>query len=102
MSKAGHGPKPQSPCTGLPQLGPGSFRLGQPAIELIGERLPVSGAKVRRSARDQAPAAELIGHVSHGKPLADVGIGVELATRIEGFRPFRNHISSYSKARKLN
>ncbi len=31
-----------------------SLRLGQPAIELVGECLPVSRAKVRRSAHDMA------------------------------------------------
>ena len=66
---------------------------GQPAIELIGERLPVFGCEVRRSPGDLASPAQFVKQVPNGKPLADVGFRVQLATRIEGLPALGNHLS---------
>jgi hypothetical protein len=43
-----------------------TLRRRQPAIELIGERLPVFGAEVGRSSSDLASPAQLIQEIPHG------------------------------------
>jgi hypothetical protein len=51
------------------------FVFGQPAVSLIGEGLAVLGTEVGRAAADVAATAELVEHVAHSQPLADVRIG---------------------------
>jgi hypothetical protein len=79
-------------CARYARAGP-LFHPGQPAIELVGECLLVSGAEVRRPAGDQAPATESIDQIPDGESLADIRISVQFAARIDGLAPFRDHVS---------
>src|SRR5206468_9401653 len=57
---------------------------GKEAVELVGEKVPVALSERRGAAEKRAGRAKVVHQVAYGEALADIVLGIQLPSRVEG------------------
>src|ERR1044071_4272042 len=57
---------------------------GKEAVELVGEKVPVALSERRGAAEERAGRAKVVHQVAYGEALADIVLGIQLPSRVEG------------------